>query len=113
MFCVIPLLSPVQLPVAIADSTLCENNVDFAIIFIEKNFFLFVDFCPFSVFGILIKRLIELLDGRLRRGCSWLPMVFIGASVETVVWPSGRLAYARLNEIERLSAYSAIIHKLF
>ena len=44
MFCVTPLLSPVQLPVAIADSTLCENNVDFAIIFMEKNFFLFDDF---------------------------------------------------------------------
>jgi len=34
MFWVIPLLSPIQLPVAIADSTLWENNVDFAIILI-------------------------------------------------------------------------------
>ena len=45
MFCVIPLLSPVQLPVAIADSILWENKVDFAIILMEKNFFLLTDFC--------------------------------------------------------------------
>ena len=45
MFCVIPLLSPTQLPVAIADSILCENKVDFEITFSEENFFLFIDFC--------------------------------------------------------------------
>ena len=45
MFCVTPLLSPVQAPVAIADSTLCENKVDFARTFIEKYFFLLEDFC--------------------------------------------------------------------
>ena len=34
----IPLLSPTQLPVAIADSILWENNVDFEITFNEENF---------------------------------------------------------------------------